>query len=68
MALKSAQMAGLAVDSQALEKCELWLQSVAKGQHGGLFAYQPYREPSPSMTAVGQLCRQYLGAARLARP
>ena len=40
----------------------MWLGACAKGEHGGLFAYQPYREPSRSMTAVGLLCRQYLGA------
>ena len=67
MALKSAQMAGLAVNSMALEKCEKWLSLVAKGANGGLFSYQQYGSgkdmPSPSMTAVGQLCRQYMGAA-----
>ena len=63
MALKSAQMAGLGVFSQSLDNCQLWLGRVCKGEHGGLFAYQPYREPSCSMTAVGLLCRQYLGAA-----
>ena len=62
MALKSAQMAGLAVSSFNLENCQRWLQLVAKGEHRGLFCYQYGREPSPAMTAVGLLCRQYLGA------
>ena len=62
MALKSAQMAGLAVSTFNLEHCQNWLARVAKGEHHGLFAYTPYREYTPSMTAVGLLCRQYLGA------
>jgi hypothetical protein len=62
MALKSAQMAGLAVNTMCLEKGELWLNLVAKGSNRGLYAYQQYREASPTMTAVGMLCRQYMGA------
>ena len=64
MALKSAQMAGLAVDTGKLDLVQKWLRSVAKGHYMGLFAYQPFREPSPTMTAVGLLCRQYLGAGK----
>jgi hypothetical protein len=64
MALKSAQMAGLGVDTGRLELVRKWLQAVAKGHYSGLFAYQPFREPRPSMTAVGLLCHQYLGAGR----
>ena len=61
MALKLAKMAGLAVSSFALENCQHWLQLVSKGEPRA-FTYQYGREPSPSMTAVGLLCRQYLGA------
>ena len=64
MALKSAQMAGLGINSLSLENSRKWLASVAAGQHQGLFQYQPYREVSPSMTSVGMLCHQYLGMAR----
>ncbi len=64
MALKSAQLAGLAVDTGRLELVQKWLRAVAKGHYLGLFAYQPYREPSPTMTSVGLLCRQYLGAGK----
>jgi hypothetical protein len=64
MALKSAQMAGLGVNSLSLENTRKWLASVSAGQHQGLYLYQPYREVSPSMTAVGMLCQQYLGMAR----
>ena len=31
------------------------LQSVAKGEHLGLYCYQPYQQVTPSMTAVGML-------------
>jgi hypothetical protein len=64
MALKSAQLAGLTVDSNVIENSRKWLRSVAKGEHLGLYSYQPYREVTPSMTAVGMLCSQYLGAGR----
>ena len=57
-------MAGLAVDTGRLELVQKWLRAVAKGHYQGLFAYQPSREPSRTMTAVGLLCRQYLGAGR----
>jgi hypothetical protein len=61
MALKSAQMAGLGVNSMSLEGARRWLASCAQGQHRGLYVYQPYREVSATMTAVGMLCQQYLG-------
>ena len=61
MALKSAQMAHLPVDSLVLDNAQKWLRSVAKGEHRGLYSYQPYREVDHTMTAVGLLCRQYLG-------
>lgn len=61
MALKSGQMAGLGVNTFCLEEVHKWLKSVAKGHYGGLFAYQPRKEPTPSMTAVALLCHQYLG-------
>ena len=63
MALKSAQMAGLGVNSVTLESPRKWLRSVAVGRNQGLFCYRPYERESPSMTAVGQLCLQYMGSA-----
>lgn len=64
MALKSAQMAGLGVNSLSLENTRKWLATVAAGEHNGLFMYQPYKEVTPSMTAVGLLCNEYLGMSR----
>lgn len=61
MALKSAQLAGLPVNSIVFDNAQKFLHSVAKGEHLGLYSYQPYREVTPPMTAVGMLCRQYLG-------
>jgi hypothetical protein len=64
MALKSAQMAGLNVGKSNFDWAGKFLDSVAKGYHGGQFAYQPGQETTPTMTSVGLLCRQYLGAKR----
>ena len=64
MALKSGQLAGLPVNSLVFDNTHKWLKSVAKGEHLGMFAYQPYREVTPTMTAVGMLCTQYLGIDR----
>jgi hypothetical protein len=68
MALKSGQLAGLPVNSLVFDNTQKWLRSVAKGPHLGMFAYQPYREVTPPMTAVGMLCTQYLGIDRNAPP
>jgi hypothetical protein len=72
MALKSAQMAGLTVNPASLAGTKKWLQSVAigaangasSGAMGGEFAYQPEGAPSPTMSAVGLLCNQYLRAGK----
>lgn len=64
MALKSGQMAGLDVPAATLEGCTKYLDSAAKGEAGGLFGYMPQSNPTPTMTAVGLLCRQFLGSRR----
>jgi hypothetical protein len=61
MALKSAQLAGLPVNSIVFDRGQRWLHSVAKGEHLGLYSYQPYQQITPTLTAVGMLCRQYMG-------
>lgn len=61
MALHSAQLAGLTVHQQTLEGGKRWLASVSKGFYGGQFAYQPFKDPTPTMTAIGLLSMQYLG-------
>jgi len=62
MALKSGQMAGLSVPRATLTKCEQFLNSVESGSKGG-YAYQPDHPETYTMTAVGLLCRQYLGVS-----
>ncbi len=64
MALKSGLMAGLKVEPASLERARKWLDSVGKGTSKGLFSYRPDRPASDTMTAVGLLCTQYLGASR----
>jgi hypothetical protein len=63
MALKSAHMAGLEVGGSAFSGTSKWLDSVAT-RDGIEYGYQPGTGPSPTMTSVGLLCRQYLGAKR----
>ncbi|MGA2620674.1 MAG: prenyltransferase/squalene oxidase repeat-containing protein [Thermoguttaceae bacterium] len=69
MALKSAIMAGLNVGGSggggaSFNGASKWLDSVQSGANNSLYAYQPGSGPQNTMTAVGLLCRQYLGAKR----
>lgn len=65
MALKSAQMAKLEVNPATFANYERWLTSVARGDYGSQFGYMPQRPGTvPTMTAVGLLCREYLGAPK----
>jgi hypothetical protein len=65
MALKSGQIAGLAVPTTSIELAHKWLRSTASDA-GGLFSYEPGSGVTPTMTAVGLLATQYLGAPRSA--
>jgi hypothetical protein len=70
MALKSAQMAGLEVPAETLQKVGHWLD-LAQVPNRGTYVYNPwnaddYREragraPSPTMTAQAMIMRMYLG-------
>jgi hypothetical protein len=60
MALKSGQMAGLTVKPNTLKMCEKYLDS-CEGSNKGGYSYTPGGGETPTMTAVGLLCRQYLG-------
>jgi hypothetical protein len=67
MALKSAQMGGLEVKPATLEGAKKFLRTVSSGKKGGVFGYARAgdRPPNdPTMTAVGLLCQQYMGAIR----
>lgn len=63
MALKSAREVGIPIANQAsLEKgATVWLDRVAAGKNRGLGRYQPWEEPTPTMTAEAWVCRQFLG-------
>jgi hypothetical protein len=63
MALKSALMAELSVNGSAFSGTSKWLDSVAV-HDGAEYGYTPGGGSSPTMTSVGLLCRQYLGAKR----
>ena len=68
MALKSAQMAGLQVDPAVLQRAGTFVRATTSGSQGtsqgGLFSYVAGGPPSTTMTSVGLLCSQYMGAAR----
>lgn len=64
MALKSGQMAGLDVRPATLEGAKKFLNSCGKGSYKGTFSYTPESGPTPTMSAVGLLCRQYMGMQR----
>jgi hypothetical protein len=63
MALKSAHMAGLTFGGHTFMQTSKWLDSVAVND-GTEYSYQPGVGPANTMTSVGLLCRQYLGAHR----
>jgi hypothetical protein len=60
MALKSAQNANLKLPSSAFKGADLFLDSV-QSEKGAKYAYQDPMSPTPTTTAVGLLCRMYLG-------
>jgi hypothetical protein len=62
MALKSGQMSGLDVPQATLKKVESYLDSCQSSDKGG-YGYMPGTGESATMTAVGLLCRQYLGVS-----
>jgi tetratricopeptide (TPR) repeat protein len=64
MALRSGMMAGLLPPGShaCFDLAKKWLGSVGQGASKGLFSYRPDQGPTDTMTAVGLLCSQYLGA------
>ena len=68
MALMSARMAGLLVESDKLDRVQNFLDKVQKRRdqaerdpYGEAYSYMPYSKPTLEMTAEGMLCRMYLG-------
>jgi len=60
MALKSAQMAYLRVPPNTMRKAGYFLDYV-QGDHGAVYGYQRPETRRPATTAIGLLCRMYLG-------
>ena len=67
MALKSAQMAYLRVPQVTFRKTGYFLDSV-QGEHGAVYGYQRPDLRRPATTAIGLLCRMYLGWTRDSKP
>ncbi len=74
MALKSAQMAGLEVPAEVLEKLDAWLDTARAASAAGQYVYNPHasdtpeqragRRPNLAMTSEAMLMRMYLGYER----
>lgn len=65
MALKSAEMGALEVRPETWKLARYWLRRVESEKGRGTFSYTPSpAPPTPSMTAVGLLCCQYLNMPR----
>ena len=62
-ALKSGQLAGLNVPKATLQKAGKWLDFCQTKDKSG-YGYIGSERPSITMTAVGLLCRMYLGTPR----
>lgn len=63
-ALHTAQVVGLMVPSNTLERAKLYLSHAARDRVKSVYAYGPGKPPTPEMTAVGLLARQHLGWGR----
>ncbi|HEX4129293.1 MAG TPA: hypothetical protein VHZ24_04570 [Pirellulales bacterium] len=61
MALKSAELAGIPINTTTREGMLRFLASVSSGTHGGLASYRPGERVSRTMTAEAMVCRQFLG-------
>ncbi|MDG2128051.1 MAG: terpene cyclase/mutase family protein [Fuerstiella sp.] len=61
MALQSAKSGRIRVSSKSLRLAREFLRSAQADDEGSLYAYVPGNAAKPSMTAVGLLCRMYLG-------
>jgi outer membrane biosynthesis protein TonB len=61
MALASARQAGIHVPAQTWTLIDRFLQSVRRGNYGGLASYRPDSPASTSMTAEALYCRLLLG-------
>ncbi len=63
MALQSARSGRIKVQGSTMQEARRFLDSV-EVENGARYAYQPDQGPTDSMTAVGLLCRMYMGWSR----
>ncbi|MGH7201964.1 MAG: hypothetical protein ACREJB_15275, partial [Planctomycetaceae bacterium] len=68
MALKSAEIAGIAIPQATREKMQQFLQSASLGHHGGLAGYKSGSPVSEVMTAEALFCKQMLGLVERSGP
>jgi hypothetical protein len=61
MALKSGNMAYLSVNPLTIKKAVEFLDSVQGDDYGATYGYLDGSSPTPARSAVGLLCRMYLG-------
>ena len=60
MAIKSAILAGIHIDSAVMDRMEKFLRSCETGKHGGLASYRPGEGPSTTMTAEALACKLFM--------
>jgi hypothetical protein len=61
LALKSAEVAGIHVPPQHYRWTEKWLDTVRRGEQGGLYLYRAGHAVTPVMTAEGWFCQLFMG-------
>lgn len=64
MALKSAELAGIATPSNTRNGMIQFLRDRGRGQSGGLAGYKDDSPPTPAMTAEALFCKQMYGLRR----
>jgi hypothetical protein len=61
MALRSAEMSGIRVPNEPLDKSKSFLDSVGSGTNIGKYKYHSNKVPNFCMTSVGMFCQQLFG-------
>jgi hypothetical protein len=64
MALKSAELGGVAIPEDVRQKLVQFLMQRSSGTHRGLASYRLREQPTPAMTAEALFCKQILGMSR----
>ncbi len=61
LALKSAELAGIAIPQKHYRWTQMWLDQVRSGEEGGLYLYRAGHAVTPVMTAEGWFCQLFMG-------